>query len=99
MTEREKFEAWATKTHGKFALSDPDAGSMWSAWQAALASRGCLDDDCPELCSLKDSYGQLLAENVAQKAEIAKLREDMERMEKALDSLKPPPWNKGANHE
>jgi hypothetical protein len=59
---------------GRHALSHFRAG-----WQAAIASRGCLDDDCPELCSLKDSYGQLLAENVAQRAEIAQLREDAER--------------------
>lgn len=39
-TERDDFEAWAVKTHGKLALLDSDAGSMWSAWQAraALAS-------------------------------------------------------------
>lgn len=32
--EREAFEAWALATHGKFALSGDDAGSMWDAWQA-----------------------------------------------------------------
>lgn len=37
--EREAFEAWAVRTHGKHTLSDPDAGSMWSAWQAR-AERG-----------------------------------------------------------
>lgn len=37
-TEREAFEAWALAAHGKFALSDSDAGSMWSAWQAGRAS-------------------------------------------------------------
>jgi hypothetical protein len=80
MTEREKFEAW----HKGYVRSSsiiamyPDDWA-WLGWQAARASRGCLDDDCPELCSLKDSYGQLLAENVAQRAEIAQLREDAER--------------------
>jgi hypothetical protein len=40
--ERAAFESWAVSTHGKFTLSDPDAGSMWSAWKAraALAERG-----------------------------------------------------------
>lgn len=39
--ERAAFEAWAVTTHGKHTLSDPDAGSMWSAWQARaiLASK------------------------------------------------------------
>jgi hypothetical protein len=36
--ERSAFEAWAKHMHGNRALSDPDAGSMWSAWQGRAAA-------------------------------------------------------------
>jgi hypothetical protein len=39
LTEREAFEEWAVRVHGKYTLSDPDIGSMWSAWKA----RGALE--------------------------------------------------------
>jgi hypothetical protein len=32
--EREAFEAWALKTHGRFSLVDEFAGAAWDAWQA-----------------------------------------------------------------
>lgn len=35
--ERAKFEKWAVEYHGNRTLTDPDAGSMWSAWQARAA--------------------------------------------------------------
>ena len=35
--ERPSFEQWAIRTHGKFTLSDPDIGAMWSAWKARAA--------------------------------------------------------------
>jgi hypothetical protein len=35
--EREAFKRWAVKCHGPDTLSDPDAGSMWSAWKARSA--------------------------------------------------------------
>jgi hypothetical protein len=40
ITEREAFEAWALKTHGKFALDDEFTGAAWDAWQARAALRG-----------------------------------------------------------
>ncbi|WP_374258451.1 hypothetical protein, partial [Aquabacterium sp.] len=32
--EREAFDRWALRTHGKFALDSDDTGAMWDAWQA-----------------------------------------------------------------
>jgi hypothetical protein len=46
-TERQAFERWAVSTHGKYTLSDHDAGSMWSAWQARAALAG---DTSPAAC-------------------------------------------------
>jgi hypothetical protein len=35
--EHAAFEKWAVEYHGSRTLSDPDAGSMWSAWKARAA--------------------------------------------------------------
>jgi hypothetical protein len=49
------------------------AAAVLHAWR-----KECRGDDCGELASLKDSYGQMLAEN-------ARLREEVKRLTKIID--------------
>jgi hypothetical protein len=73
MSEREEFEKWAVTTLGKYTLSEPDAGSMWCAWQAARAPL------LEQLERLKDEACERDIRLVGLRAQVERLRKDAER--------------------
>jgi hypothetical protein len=75
MTERDKFEKWASKNHPGEWNED-----MWIGWQAALsANQPEIDALKIELAETLTKYASTLDGIIALKAENEKLRKDAER--------------------